>query len=241
MAGLDNSNPAIINGGIVKTPLPTTPSSVIITTTDGSNQNNPIRRLCFAPTEQAHNHGSDRARPLRTMPFDPEIWIGNLEDLGRRVWPHPSYKELIARSLTGDPKFALPDTVAKENRFQSLRLRCCGDGCDQTAHGLDVEYEKPSRLETLAFGQTQNVRLLPDHLRNVAMLTQSSRSSSILSIWACLNSLHHKSSLLSFIVMRLAVTGSGRLMALITSPMSLPKEVPLCRVQDQPAAPILVV
>ncbi|KAH0293409.1 hypothetical protein M436DRAFT_68909 [Aureobasidium namibiae CBS 147.97] len=164
MAAPDNSTPVTINGGIVKTPLPATPSNVIITTTDGSNQNSSDRRLCFAPTEQAHNHGSDRARPLRTMPFDPEIWIGNLEDLGRRVWPHPSYKELIARSLTGDPKFALPDTVAKKNRFRSLRLRCCGDGCDQTTHGSDVEYEKPSRLETLAFGQTQNVIIYPFYM-----------------------------------------------------------------------------
>ena len=164
MAAPDNSTPAAINSGIVERTLPATPSKAAITTNDGSNQSNSDRRLCFAPTEQAHNHGSDRARPLRTMPFDPEIWIGNLEDLGRRVWPHPSFKELIARSLTGDPKFALPDTVAKENRFQSLRLRCCGGGCDQTTHGSDVEYEKPSRLETLAFGQTQNVRLLPDHL-----------------------------------------------------------------------------
>lgn len=241
MAATDNGTSAAINGGIVETPLPATPSKAAITTTNVSNQNKSTRRLCFAPTEQAHNHGSDRARPLRTMPFNPEIWIGNLEDLGRRVWPHPSYKELIARSATGDPKFALPHTVAKENRFQSLRLRCCGDGCDQTTHSPDVEYEKPSRLEMLAFGQTQNVRLLPNRLRDVAILTSFSRSSSIPSIWACQNSPHHKGSLLSCIVTRLAATGSGRLMARITSTMVLPKEVRLCRVQDQLVVPISVV
>ncbi|KAH0135765.1 hypothetical protein KCU67_g16242, partial [Aureobasidium melanogenum] len=74
------------------------------------------------------------------MPFDSETWIGNFDDLGSRVWPHPSFKELLARSLTSDPKFPLPDTVAKDSRFQN------------------PQYEKPSRLETLAFERTQNVR-----------------------------------------------------------------------------------
>lgn len=115
-------------------------------------------RLCFAPSEQAYNHGSDRVRPLRTMPFDSETWIGNFEDLGSRVWPHPSFKELLARSLTGDSKFPLPDTIAKENRFLSLRLRCCGTSCCPTTQSPFVEYERPSRLETLAFERTQNVR-----------------------------------------------------------------------------------
>jgi hypothetical protein len=168
MAATDNGTSAAINGGIVEIPSHDPHSNPAITTTDASNQDR-TRRLCFAPNDQAHNHGSDRTRPFRTMPFDSEIWIGNLEDLGRRVWPHPSYKELIARSLTGNSKFALPDTVAKENRFQSLRLQCCGDDCDPTTHGPDVEYEKPSRLEILAFGQTQNVRLLPDRLEVIGL------------------------------------------------------------------------
>ncbi|KAG9596790.1 hypothetical protein KCU77_g5330, partial [Aureobasidium melanogenum] len=108
----------------------------------GRSDGSPIQqnRICFAPSDQAYNHGSDRLRPLRTMPFDSEIWIGNFDDLGSRVWPHPSFKELLARSLTGDPKFPLPDTVAKDSRFQN------------------PQYEKPSRLETLAFERTQNVR-----------------------------------------------------------------------------------
>ncbi|KAI4847817.1 hypothetical protein E4T44_04299, partial [Aureobasidium sp. EXF-8845] len=151
----------ILNDDIVGISLHNSPSKATITTIVDSDQNKHIRH-CFAPAEQAHNHGSDRARPLRTMPFDSDIWIGNFEDLGSRVWPHPSFKELVARSLTGNSKFALPDTVAKETRFQSLRLRCCGDGCDQTIHGPDVEYEKPSRLEMLPFGQTKNVSRPPD-------------------------------------------------------------------------------
>ncbi|KAG9833612.1 hypothetical protein KCU98_g8928, partial [Aureobasidium melanogenum] len=108
----------------------------------GRSDGSPIQqnRICFAPSEQAYNHGSDRLRPLRTMPFDSETWIGNLDDLGSRVWPHPSFKELLARSLTGDPKFPLPDAVAKDSRSQN------------------PQYEKPSRLETLAFERTQNVR-----------------------------------------------------------------------------------
>ncbi|KAI4722295.1 hypothetical protein E4T48_01506 [Aureobasidium sp. EXF-10727] len=133
--------------------------------TNHSGDWNKHTRLCFAPTEQAYNHGSDRMRPLRTMPFDSETWIGNFDDLGSRVWPHPSFKELLARSRTGDPKFALPDTVAKENRFQNLRLRCCGDSCCPTTHSPFVEYEKPSRLEALEFDRTQNVVIYPFHVR----------------------------------------------------------------------------
>lgn len=114
--------------------------------------------LCFAPSGQPHNHGSDRARPLRTMPFNFEqsgVWLGNLDDLTERIWPHPSYSELIARAKTSDPRFAIPDTVAKDIRFQSLRLQCCG------SHDFEdpfVENEKPSRLEMLSFNDTQNVR-----------------------------------------------------------------------------------
>jgi hypothetical protein len=162
----DNGTSATNNDDVVETSLHNSSSKATITAIVDSDQNKHIRR-CFAPSEQAHNHGSDRARPLRTMPFDSDIWIGNFEDLGSRVWPHPSFKELVARSLTGNSKFALPDTVAKETRFQSLRLRCCGDGCDQTIHGPDVEYEKPSRLETLPFGQTKNVSHLPDYLESI--------------------------------------------------------------------------
>jgi hypothetical protein len=166
MAAPDTGTSTTNTEDIVEISLHSSPSKATITTMIDSDQNKPIRR-CFAPAEQAHNHGSDRARPLRTMPFDSDIWIGNFEDLGNRVWPHPSFKELIASSRTGNSKFALPDTVAKETRFQSLRLRCCGDECDQTIHGPDVEYEKPSRLETLPFGQTKNVRYLPDLLESI--------------------------------------------------------------------------
>jgi hypothetical protein len=166
MAAPDTGTSATNNDDIVEISLHNSPSKATIATIVEKH----IRR-CFAPAEQAHNHGSDRARPLRTMPFDSEIWIGNFEDLGSRVWPHPSFKELVARSRTGNFKFALPDTVAKETRFQSLRLRCCGDDCDQTIHGPDVEYEKPSRLETLPFGQTKNVSHLTDRLESIAMLT----------------------------------------------------------------------
>ncbi|KAH0357192.1 hypothetical protein KCU81_g306, partial [Aureobasidium melanogenum] len=115
----------------------------------GSSDDTPNQqsRICFAPSEQGYNHGSDRMRPLRTMPFDSETWIGNFDDLGSRVWPHPSFKELLARSLTGDPKFPLPDTVAKDSRFQN------------------PQYEKPSRLETLAFERTQNVVVYPFYVR----------------------------------------------------------------------------
>jgi hypothetical protein len=101
------------------------------------------------------------------MPFDSETWIGNLDNLGSRVWPHPSFNELLARSLTGDPRFPLPNTVAKDNRFQSLRLRCCGDECLPTTHSPPVEYEKPSPLETLAFERTQNVRYPQDQICSV--------------------------------------------------------------------------
>jgi hypothetical protein len=170
MAAPDTGTSATNNDDIVEISLHNSPSKATIATIVDSDQNKHICR-CFAPAEQAHNHGSDRARPLRTMPFDSDIWIGNFEDLGSRVWPHPSLKELIARSLTGSSKFALPDTAAKETRFQSLRLRCCGDGCDQTIHGPDVEYEKPSPLEMLPFGQTKNVCHLPDLLADIAMLT----------------------------------------------------------------------
>ncbi|KAI5236059.1 hypothetical protein E4T43_08844 [Aureobasidium subglaciale] len=121
--------------------------------------------LCFAPTQQAYNHGSDRLRPLRTMPFDHSTWIGNLDHLGSRVWPHPSFNELLARSLTGDSRFPLPDTVSKDDRFQNLRLRCCGDSCSPTSQSPFVEYEKPSRLETLSFERTQNVVIYPFHVR----------------------------------------------------------------------------
>jgi hypothetical protein len=138
MAAPDTGTSAINNDDVVEISLHNSPSKATINTFVDSDQNKHIRR-CFAPAEKGHNHGSDRAHPLRTMPFDSDIWIGNFEDLGSRVWPHPSFKELVARSLTGNSKFALPDTVAKETRFQSLRLRCCGDGCDQTIHGPDVE------------------------------------------------------------------------------------------------------
>lgn len=134
-----------------------------------------ITRLCFAPPEQGYNHGSDRTRPLRAMPFNSETWIGNFEDLGSRVWPHPSFKELLARSLTGNPKFPLPDTVAKESRFQNPRLRCCGSSCCPTTHSPFVEYERPSRLETLAFERTQNVRRSAELNLRVVMLTMRSK------------------------------------------------------------------
>lgn len=153
---------AATDGGIVKSPMHETPSKPATTTTGDSDQNEPIHRVCFAPIEQPYNHGSDRLRPLRTMPFDPQTWIGDLDHLGDRVWPHPSFNELLARCLTGNPKFPLPDTVPKENRFQSLRLRCCGDECCPTTQSPPVEYETPSRLETLAFERTQNVRNLED-------------------------------------------------------------------------------
>ncbi|KAK6007086.1 hypothetical protein QM012_006094 [Aureobasidium pullulans] len=123
-------------------------------------------RLCFAPSEQPCNHGSDRLRPLRTMPFDSQIWVGNFDDLGSRVWPHPSFKELIARSRTGSSKFPLPDTVARDARFQTLRLRCCGTRCCPTTHSPFVEYERPSRLETLTFISTQNVIIYPFYVRS---------------------------------------------------------------------------
>jgi hypothetical protein len=167
MAAPDTGTSAAINDDIIEVPLHNLPPKAAIVTTDNSEQSKYTRRMCFAPTEQAYNHGSDRAHPLRTMPFDSEIWIGNFEDLGKRVWPHPSFKELVARSRTGNSKFALPDTVAKETRFQSLRLRCCGDGCDSVTHGPDVEYEKPSRLEVLPFGQTQNVSCPPYPLESI--------------------------------------------------------------------------
>lgn len=160
MAASNSDTPAAINGGIVEMPLHNPPFEASIITIDDSDQNKHTRRFCFAPTEQAYNHGSDRVRPLRTMPFDSETWIGNLDNLGSRVWPHPSFNELLARSLTGDPRFPLPNTVAKENRFQSLRLRCCGDECLPTTHSPPVEYEKPSPLGTLTFKRTQNVRFL---------------------------------------------------------------------------------
>ncbi|THY86156.1 hypothetical protein D6C95_07675 [Aureobasidium pullulans] len=107
--------------------------------------------ICFAPAEQAYNHGSDRLRPLRTMPFDLETWIGDFDHLSNRVWPHPSYTELLARFLTSDPRFPLPDTIAKDERLQNLRLRCCGESCSPTSQSPFVEYEKPSRLEKLSF------------------------------------------------------------------------------------------
>ncbi|CAD0021787.1 unnamed protein product [Aureobasidium pullulans] len=107
--------------------------------------------ICFAPAEQAYNHGSDRLRPLRTMPFDLETWIGDFDHLSNRVWPHPSYTELLARFLTGDPRFPLPYTIAKDERLQNLRLRCCGESCSPTSQSPFVEYEKPSRLEKLSF------------------------------------------------------------------------------------------
>ncbi|KAH0366566.1 hypothetical protein KCU65_g5264, partial [Aureobasidium melanogenum] len=133
----------------------------------GSGDGTPTQqnRICFAPSEQGYNHGSDRMRPLRTMPFDSQTWIGNFDDLGSRVWPHPSFKELLARSLTGDPKFPLPDTVAKDSRFQNPRMRCSGNSCCPTTHSPFVEYEKPSRLETLAFERTQNVIVYPFYVR----------------------------------------------------------------------------
>ncbi|KAH0009595.1 hypothetical protein KCU78_g10656, partial [Aureobasidium melanogenum] len=136
-AGGSATGAAIGNLDIVKMAAQLTPK-----VESGRSDDMPIQqnRICFAPPEQAYNHGSDRLRPLRAMPFDSETWIGNFDDLGSRVWPHPSFKELLARSLTGDPKFPLPDTVAKDSRFQN------------------PQYEKPSRLETLAFERTQNVR-----------------------------------------------------------------------------------
>lgn len=155
---------AAIDGGIVQTPKHETLSKPANTTTGDSDQNKPIHRVCFAPTEQPYNHGSDRLRPLRTMPFDSQTWIGDFEHLGDRVWPHPSFKELLARCLTGNPRFPLPDTVPKETRFQSLRLRCCGDECCPTTQTPPVDYETPSRLETLAFERAQNVRNLQDPL-----------------------------------------------------------------------------
>jgi hypothetical protein len=160
MTASNSGIPAAINSGIVEMPSHDVSSEEVIATIDDSDHNKNRRRFCFAPTEQAYNHGSDRVRPLRTMPFDSETWIGNLDNLGSRVWPHPSFNELLARSLTGDPRFPLPNTVAKENRFQSLRLRCCGEECLPTTHSPPVEYEKPSPLETLAFERTQNVRFL---------------------------------------------------------------------------------
>lgn len=51
----------------------------------GRSDDSPIERLCFAPSEQAYNHGSNRMRPLRAMPFDSEIWIGNFDDLRSRL------------------------------------------------------------------------------------------------------------------------------------------------------------
>ncbi|KAI4728482.1 hypothetical protein E4T49_03789 [Aureobasidium sp. EXF-10728] len=155
MAAADSATCATSADDIVEMPSHHLTPKVAVATNDSDNQNKHTR-LCFAPTEQAYNHGSDRMRPLRTMPFDSDTWIGNLDDLGSRVWPHPSFKELLARSLTGDPRFALPDTVAKENRFRNLRLRCCGDSCCPTTHSPFVEYEKPSRLEALEFDRTQN-------------------------------------------------------------------------------------
>jgi hypothetical protein len=164
MAAPDSGTSAANNDDIVEMALHDLPPKAPITTTDDTDQNKHTHRICFAPTEQTYNHGSDRARPLRTMPLDPSTWIGNLDDLGSRVWPHPSFKELIARSLTGGSRFALPDTVAKETRFQSLRLRCCGDECCPATHSPPVEYERPSRLETLEFKQTHNVRRLQNQL-----------------------------------------------------------------------------
>ncbi|KAI4747473.1 hypothetical protein E4T50_02180 [Aureobasidium sp. EXF-12298] len=159
MTASNSGIPAAINSGIVEMPSHDVSSEEVIATIDDSDHNKNRRRFCFAPTEQAYNHGSDRVRRLRTMPFDSETWIGNLDNLGSRVWPHPSFNELLARSLTGDPRFPLPNTVAKENRFQSLRLRCCGEECLPTTHSPPVEYEKPSPLETLAFERTQNAGL----------------------------------------------------------------------------------
>jgi hypothetical protein len=158
MAAQDIGTSAVNNDDIVEMPLHDLPSKATITTINDNDQNKHTHRICFAPTDQAYNHGSDRTRPLRTMPFDPSTWIGNPDDLSARVWPHPSFKELIARWLTGDSRFPVPDTVAKETRFQSLRLRCCGDECCPATHSPPVEYERPSRLETLAFERMQNVR-----------------------------------------------------------------------------------
>ncbi|CAD0106312.1 unnamed protein product, partial [Aureobasidium uvarum] len=154
MAAADSATCAASADDIVEMPSHYPTSEALVITNDGGNQNKHTR-LCFAPTEQAYNHGSDRVRPLRTMPFDS----------GTRVWPHPSFNELLARSLTGDPRFPLPDTMAKENRFQNLRLRCCSDSCCPTTHSPFVEYEKPSRLEALAFNRTQNVIIYPFYVR----------------------------------------------------------------------------
>ncbi|KAH0396970.1 hypothetical protein KCU89_g8762, partial [Aureobasidium melanogenum] len=143
-AGGSATGAAIGNLDIVKMAAQLTPK-----VESGRSDDIPIQQncICFAPPEQAYNHGSDRLRPLRAMPFDSETWIGNFDDLGSRVWPHPSFKELLARFLTGDPKFPLPDTVAKDSRFQN------------------PQYEKPSRLETLAFERTQNVVIYPFYVR----------------------------------------------------------------------------
>jgi len=156
----DRLSEVAIDGDGAEMPLPATPSKAAVPTTGDNDQNKPTNRICFAPIEQPYNHGSDRLRPLRTMPFDSETWIGNFDDLSSRVWPHPSFKELRARYLTGNPKFVLPNTVSEENPFQSLRLRCCGEECCPTTQNPPVDYERPSRLETLAFGRTQNVRHL---------------------------------------------------------------------------------
>ncbi|THW86427.1 hypothetical protein D6D18_07529 [Aureobasidium pullulans] len=144
---------------IVKTALPALVSS------PQHDTQRTRHHICFAPAEQAYNHGSDRLRPLRTMPFDLETWIGDFDHLSNRVWPHPSYTELLARFLTSDPRFSLPDTIAKDERLQNLRLRCCGESCSPTSQSPFVEYEKPSRLEKLSFEQVGDVVIYPFYVR----------------------------------------------------------------------------
>jgi hypothetical protein len=131
--------------------------------------------LCFAPASQPYNHGSNRLRPLHGMPFDlsDEVWIGNRQEPGARVWPHPSFNELVARFDTNNPKWALPDTVAKDHRFQCPRLACCGGVCSPAIRDRFIVYEKPSRLELLAFGSKHNV----SYSRHVICALQTDRHS----------------------------------------------------------------
>ncbi|KAI5194414.1 hypothetical protein E4T39_08680 [Aureobasidium subglaciale] len=165
MTSCRNDARATSDDDIVEVPFHTSATTNPSPRRDDGKQSNHAG-LCFAPSQQAYNnHGSDRLRALRTMPFDNSIWIGNLDDLGSRVWPHPSFNELLARSLTGDPRFSLPDTVSKDDGLQDLRLRCCGDSCSPTSQSPFLEYERPSRLEMLSFERSQNVVIYPFHVR----------------------------------------------------------------------------